>query len=69
MGNSEYFIILIVIILPIAALFDLMSGKSDQWITNHKAVWAIIIIMMPFLGPVLYLLTSRIRFLLKRQGG
>ncbi|WP_431844530.1 PLDc N-terminal domain-containing protein [Pedobacter immunditicola] len=49
-----------------AALFDLMSDKSDKWITNNKAVWAIIIIMMPFLGPVLYLLTSRLRFLFKR---
>jgi len=65
MGTSEYFIILIVIILPIAALFDLMSDKSDKWITNNKTVWAIIIIMMPLVGPVLYLLTSRIRFLLK----
>lgn len=66
MGTSEYLIILIVIILPIAALFDLMADKSDKWITNNKAVWAIIIIMMPFLGPILYLVTSRIRFLVKR---
>jgi hypothetical protein len=66
MGFIEYSIILIVIILPLAALFDLMSDKSDKWMANNKAVWAVIIILLPFLGPVLYLVTSRFRFLLKR---
>lgn len=54
-GGSEWlliFIALFVFILPIMALVDLLRSSFKD--STNKIVWAILIVLMPVIGSVLY---------------
>jgi len=64
MGTTEWVFILILIILPIAALFDLMKDKTVE---KNKIVWAATIIFFPLIGPFIYLVVTRTNFFTKKD--
>ena len=49
------------IALPIVALVDLVRRPSDTWALagHNQLVWALIIVFVGFVGPILYLLIAR----------
>ena len=59
-GGYEWIIILffmlIFTLLPIILLIDLLRMPSSG---NAKLIWVIILIFLPFLGPILYLAMGR----------
>lgn len=59
MGVPELFLIGVVVVLPIAALYDLITDRS---LASSRTAWAIVIVGMPMLGPILYLLFTRLNF-------
>jgi hypothetical protein len=56
-GAFEWLIILgvisIVFILPIWALIDIIRSQFND--PNNKIIWVIVVILLPFLGSILYL--------------
>jgi Phospholipase_D-nuclease N-terminal len=47
---------LVMVVLWIFALVDLLKSNTD---TNTKILWAVIIILLPILGVILYFLIQR----------
>lgn len=41
----------IVLLLDIVAIVSLLSGRSSL---EHKALWTVVVLILPFLGMVLY---------------
>ncbi|MEJ2005785.1 MAG: PLDc N-terminal domain-containing protein [Cyclobacteriaceae bacterium] len=41
----------IILLLTIIALFKIFNSKAD---VNQKAVWAVVVLAVPFLGAILY---------------
>ncbi len=60
-GIPELFIILIFIlpalILPIFALVQVSQDRSQTEVS--KAVWVLVILLAPIIGPIVYLLIGR----------
>jgi hypothetical protein len=60
-GAIEWLIILGVIsiafILPIWALIDIIRSQFND--PNNKIIWVIVVILLPFLGSILYLAIGR----------
>lgn len=59
MGLNEGILFLVPIacfVLAIIALVDLISHKATS---NKKLLWALLILFIPVLGPVMYLLSKR----------
>ena len=54
--NLNYLISVVWFILWIVALVDCIRGNSP-----NKVVWIIVIILLPFLGSILYFLLGRSR--------
>lgn len=56
-GGLEWLIILGVIsiafILPIWVLIDIIRSQFND--PNNKTIWVIVVILLPFLGSILYL--------------
>ena len=52
--NINYLISIIWFVLWIVALVDCIKGNSP-----NKVVWIIVIILLPFLGSILYFLLGR----------
>lgn len=52
--NINYLISVLCIILWIVALIDCIKGNSP-----NKVIWIIVIILIPFLGSILYFLIGR----------
>lgn len=53
---GELAILLIIIGMPLAAMYDLFNQSS---IKNKKVLWALIILLIPLLGPIIYLIYTR----------
>jgi len=47
---------LIILILDIIAIVDLFKGAQEN---SKKALWTILIIILPFIGMILYFLVGR----------
>jgi hypothetical protein len=60
MGTFEWELILIVIILPLSALYDLQWNKPISLI---NVFWILIIVGLPFVGPTLYLIVTRFKLM------
>jgi hypothetical protein len=60
-GALEWLVILGVIsiafILPIWALIDIIRSQFTD--PNNKIIWVIVVILLPFLGSILYLSIGR----------
>lgn len=54
--NINYVLSVLWFILWIAALVDCLRGNS-----SNKVVWVIVIILLPFLGSILYFLLGKSR--------
>lgn len=65
MGTAEIAIILIVIVLPISAIYDLMNQHLSS-VKNNKTIWALIILLLPLVGPFIYLVVTRYLQLTKK---
>ncbi len=59
MGLEELFLLGIVLVLPTLSLIDLSKDKSMK---NHQIILTLLIILVPFFGPVAYLIYSRCVF-------
>ena len=49
------------LVLLVMALVDLVSRPAEQWAASghNQLVWALIVIFVGFIGPLLYLLIAR----------
>ena len=47
---------LLVLILDIYVIYLIVTGSGD---TGMKLVWVIVVLLLPLLGPILYLLIGR----------
>lgn len=49
------------LVLLVMALIDLVGRPGDVWLRagHNQLVWALIVILVGFIGPVLYLLVAR----------
>jgi len=60
-GSLEWLIILGVIaiafILPIWALVDIIRSQFTE--PNNKLIWVLVVLLLPFLGSILYLAIGR----------
>jgi len=54
--NINYLISVLCLVLWIVALVDCLKGNSP-----NKVVWVIVIILLPFLGSILYFLIGKSR--------
>lgn len=56
-GPFQVLLILLVLVLPIVALVDIVRSnfKGD----NDKILWAVVVILAPFIGTILYFLIGR----------
>lgn len=53
----------VLLILAVWALFDTLRTSSDVWAASRQtqAVWVLIVLLLPFVGPILYFLIARPR--------
>ncbi len=56
LGPMEIFIIFILIFLWIFPLIDMVRNEFEG---NNKLIWVLAILLVPFLGGILYLLIGR----------
>lgn len=58
-GTQEIIIILIIsmvfMIIPIAALIDVLTHQFEG---NNKLIWVLVILLLPFLGSLIYLIVG-----------
>ena len=46
----------LILLLPLVALIDILTSEFE---TNDKLIWVFVVLLLPFLGPVLYFLIGR----------
>ncbi|MBO9618998.1 MAG: PLDc_N domain-containing protein [Niabella sp.] len=51
-GTNELVIILLILILPIAALVDILRTSFKD--STNKIIWALIVLLIPILGTIIY---------------
>ena len=56
LGPIELFLIIGVMLLPLLALIDILTGRFDQ---NDKLVWVLVVIFFNILGAILYFIIGR----------
>lgn len=60
-GVSELFVVIFFMIAPAAliiwAIIDLLKRNFDN--DTNKLIWALVIILVPFLGAIVYLVAGR----------
>ncbi|GAB1308254.1 hypothetical protein KH5_09370 [Urechidicola sp. KH5] len=56
-GPFQVLLILLVLVLPIIALVDIVRSKFKG--DNDKILWAVVVILAPFIGTILYFLIGR----------
>lgn len=49
-------ILLAAIILPIIALISILKNEFKN---NDKIVWVLVVLLLPFIGPILYFIIGR----------
>lgn len=64
MGTNEMVIVLILIVLPLAGIFDLMRQSA---LKKNKTLWGLIILLVPLVGPTIYLISTRYIYLVKKD--
>lgn len=64
MGLEEIFLLGIALVLPALSLIDLSRDKAMK---NHQIIWTLLIVLLPFFGPVAYLIYSRYVFLFRTK--
>jgi len=47
--------IIIAVLLPVFAIISLLSGNKDS---TNKLLWIIVIILLPYLGSIIYFLSK-----------
>jgi len=61
LGIAEIFIILLIIlgvcVFPIIALIHVITGTFKE--KSDKLIWVILILFLPFLGPLMYFLIGK----------
>jgi hypothetical protein len=63
-GGAGFLVMLVMLaglVLIVMALVDLVRRPTEQWtVSGHnQLVWALIVILVGFIGPLLYLLIAR----------
>jgi hypothetical protein len=56
LGTPELIIAFIIFILPIIALISILRNKFEG---NNKILWVFIVLLLPFIGPLLYFIIGR----------
>ena len=56
LSSPEIMLILIVLLLPIIALVDIVRSEFSS---NNKIVWVIVVILLSFIGAILYFIIGR----------
>lgn len=47
---------LVVFILPLMALIDIVKSRFED---NNKIIWVLIVLLLPFLGSIVYFIVGR----------
>jgi hypothetical protein len=59
MLNGPYNLIgLIIFVFDLVAIFSVLAGRSS---VGHKALWTLLILMLPVIGMILYYVTGKNR--------
>ena len=70
LGGAEIIIILSIFIIPLflwlIAIFDLLKREFED--STNKIVWALIILLIPFLGSILYFIIGKKSGVIKTKG-
>ena len=64
LGGVGFLVVLVMLaglVLLVMALVDLVRRPTEQWAASghNQLVWALIVIFVGFIGPLLYLLIAR----------
>lgn len=59
MPGTFFFVVLVVcaLLIPVLALVDIVRSEFNT--PDIKIIWVLIVLLMPFIGPVLYLIFGR----------
>ncbi|MGB5943744.1 MAG: PLDc N-terminal domain-containing protein [Leeuwenhoekiella sp.] len=55
-GPWQIILILVVFLIPLIALIDILTKKFEG---NEKILWAVVVILTPLIGTLLYLAIGR----------
>jgi len=58
-GGGLIFTLLVILFIFLLPLLALISVLTNQFQGNEKIMWVVIIILLPFLGSLLYFLIGR----------
>lgn len=63
LAGSELFLIVVVLIPMVWALFDALQTNSDVWEASNQdqAVWVLVVLLLPVAGAILFFLIARPR--------
>ncbi|HEX6299875.1 MAG TPA: PLDc N-terminal domain-containing protein [Acidimicrobiia bacterium] len=62
-SGSELFLIVVVLIPTVWALFDALQTSSDVWAASKQdqAVWVLVVLLLPVVGAIMFFLVARPR--------
>lgn len=68
--GTEILIILLLLIPVVWALTDILGTPTSVWADSdqNQGLWAILVFLLPLLGPLLYLVLARPRLIEARSG-
>jgi hypothetical protein len=63
LSGSELFVIVLVLIPTVWALFDALQTNSEVWAASKQdqAVWVLVVLLLPVIGALLFFLIARPR--------
>jgi len=68
--GTEILIILLMLVPVVWALTDILGTPTRVWADSNQnqGLWAILVFLLPLLGPLLYLVIARPRLIEARSG-
>lgn len=56
-GGSDWLLIGLIVFIPVIALIDILRSQFVS--SNDKLLWALVVLMLPFIGSILYFAMGR----------
>lgn len=50
------FVVLLLLLLPVVALISILKNEFKN---NDKVIWILVVLFLPFIGPILYFIIGR----------
>lgn len=57
LGTQELFIIFIILVVPVAALVEIIRSNFRNPV--NKIVWVLVVLLLPFIGSILFWIVGR----------